>query len=189
MKSFFKTRCVILLCILLSNCSKNDLQSKLNFQCNEKNKLEALKKLTDVKNTFSIEIPKNWKREFYVSSEVSRLYFADTTRALSDAFIFDIGYLQKIQSSDSSFLTEIKKELDTEQRIFLQSGSFLRDDEKSYFFLTSSDEFGLTAQNLWIYIPRKTFFYHVKIDVYGNENMETRFCEALQFFNRISFHK
>lgn len=189
MKWFKKSFCAILLGILASSCSKQDLQSKMSFQCASSKPLEKLKKLTDVKNTFSIKIPKNWKKELYVSSKESRIYFADTTKELEDAYIFDIGYLQEPQTIDSNFTSNFQKELIKKNQILDQSGKFFHAEKEGYFFLSSSKNFGMSAKNLHVYISGNTFCYRIKIDVYGDQNIESRFCEALQFFDRISFHK
>jgi hypothetical protein len=186
---FKKSYCAILLGILASSCSVNDLQSKLSFQCSSSKSLENLKKLTDVKNTFSIKIPKNWKRELYVSSKESRIYFADTTKELEDAYIFDIGYLKESQAIDNNFIANFQKELTKNNQILEQSGKFFHAEKKGYFFLSSSENFGMSSKNLHVYIQGNTFCYRVNIDVYGDQNIESRFCEALQFFNGISFHK
>jgi hypothetical protein len=185
MKWFKKSFCAILLAVLVANCSKTDLPNKLSFTCDASKSLASLKKITDVKNTFTVKIPENWKRELYVSSIESRIYFADTTKELNNAFIFDIGYLQESQVIDSNFTSNYQKTLTKKNQILAQSGKFLHATKESYFFLSSSDSFGIKSQNLSIFIPGSTFYYRVKIDVYGDQNIESRFCEALQVFDRI----
>ena len=74
--------------LLLCSCSQQSEVSK-KFNCKPTN-FTNLEKIEDVKNLFSLEIPKKWKTNLYYDDLQSSIYTADTTKQLTETFLLDI---------------------------------------------------------------------------------------------------
>tara|TARA_B100000809_G_scaffold264657_1_gene321076 strand:+ start:4723 stop:5136 length:414 start_codon:yes stop_codon:yes gene_type:complete len=134
-----------------------------------------------------MKIPLSWKKEMFVNQNETRLYFADTTRQLNETFIIDIGLNFSKTKIDSTFIREIKKQIQENKNTKLIKESKITLKEKPGFVIqTKIEELSIEKNCIEIYLNNKNDSYYIlKIDAYGKENIESRFCEAIQLLNHL----
>ncbi len=167
--------------LFLTSCGKDTIAKSLGYICDNKNELKNLKTLTDVRNNFKIDIPENWKREFFVDNYESRLYCADTTKELNSTYTFDLGHYSGKLTIDEAFIKKAKG-IATKNKSaeILNSKIITLNGKPGYCIVTKSTNASFAYQTLQAYFKNKNdSYYFFKLDVYGSENMDTRFCEAL----------
>lgn len=173
----------------LTSCKDKSIGSQLNIDCNNTYEFTQLKSTKDTKGNFEMKIPVSWKKEMFVNQNETRLYFADTTRQLNETFIIDIGLYFSNTKIDSNFIRETKKQIQQNSNLTLVKERNIIFKEKPGFAIqTNNKELGFEKSSIDIYLKNKNDSYYIlKIDTYGNENIEERFCEALQILNYIDF--
>ena len=182
---------LILLLICCFGCETNNLKKSLEIDCNKKNSFQNLHKIRDTKETFSCELPNNWKREFFLDNYTSRLYAADTTKELDDAYIFDFGHYQSKIDFNKEFDSKITHEItQLPKGKISNSGKITFKKKEAYFVRYSFESMDITSNNIQVYFKNQNkSFYKLKIDVYGNKNIENRLCKALDLFNKTSLNE
>lgn len=176
------------ICLFVTlSCSKQKLKNSINLNCEVTTLNQEIKRITEPNGDFEVQLPKNWKREFFISENESRLYFADTTKELNKTFIIDIGLYKKKKSIDDDFFQSKLKSLETEQPITSEKISF--QEKNGYLFYFKSENLNLIKNSIEIYLQnRNKSFYKIIIDVYGNENIQERFCEALNMVEKSKLY-
>ncbi|MFC2109984.1 hypothetical protein ACFLRU_06645 [Bacteroidota bacterium] len=171
--------------LFFSSCKQQSIKHTLAFDCETTNYLQQLIKIKDAKKTFELSIPENWKRELFVDTNESRLYCADTTKELNEAYIFDLGYFNNEIKFDNSFISNLTNELSNDN--IIKKGTFNEKNRAYYYILSSSKNLGFPSKNLTIYLKNKNNgHYRLKLDVYGDKNTTQRFCEALSIFDKAN---
>ena len=173
---------IISLCITC--CSTAELDKE--FSCNTESFIGATEKLTDAKKTFSIQLPKHWKTKLFYDNIQSSIYSADTTKQLSETVLIDITQLQKAYRFDALF----KKELlanDTLKNLKNKKLQAFQFKNNPGFYAISKGKMGsFSYQVLNIFLQHtKNSSFHLKTEVYGDAEINNRFCKALQTLNTI----
>ena len=168
-------------CVLLVNCSEPNIQSVLNLNCSEQ-AFENLNTSKEPRGYFEVPIPNHFKKEFFVNEFESRLYFADTTKQLSDAYIMDFGFYSATPTELNQPFIE-KKILEyknnTDVRLEVSEKIVFQGKTGHVLFSKKNDDF-LPINSIEIYIPNTSnTYYYIKSDFYGNDNLESRICQAL----------
>lgn len=171
------------------SCTDESIDKKLGFNCGKTIDFTNLKSTDDAKNKFSIAIPTNWKKELFVDVAESRLYCADTTKELNNTYIFDLAHYEGNLVLDSAFVKKAKQEILSFSTSKILKTNHLKFQKKTaYSILSSTKNLGFDSQHLLVYVlSNKNSYYVFKADVYGLENVDERFCEALQLFNNVIF--
>ena len=84
---------LLIVIVLTTSCKKTVLDKE--FSCNSTTVNGVLERNEDVKKTFSIQIPMHWKTNLFFDELQSSIYFADTTKQLTETVILDITHVQK----------------------------------------------------------------------------------------------
>ncbi|PQJ72897.1 hypothetical protein [Polaribacter butkevichii] len=169
---------------LFYSCSQQSEISK-RFNCkpiNYKN-LEVVK---DVKNLFSIEIPKTWKTNLYYDTLQSSIYTADTTKQLTESLLLDVTYVQKNINFDTSFKLKQEQENLSKNLIQVKSEetSFL--EKPSYYTISKGKKGAFDYQVCLLFIKlNKQNFILAKAEVYGDSVVNTRLCNAFALIEKI----
>ena len=184
MKSFIK---IIFIPLILVSCNKSVLEKE--FSCNAQSFNASTETVIDVKKTFSIEIPMHWKTNLFYDKMQSSIYSADTTKQLSETILIDITHLQ----SNYRFNDHFKKQLtinDSIQKLTSKKQhSFLFKNRDAYFTLSNGKKGSFKYQILNIFVKQNNFnSFHLKTEVYGDSAINTRFCQAIQTLNSITFN-
>ena len=153
---------------LFYSCSQQSEISK-RFNCKPIN-YQNLEVVKDVKNLFSIEIPKTWKTNLYYDTLQSSIYTADTTKQLTESLLLDVTYIQKNINFDTSFKFE--------------ETSFL--EKPSYYTIYKKKKGAFDYQVCLLFIKlNKQNFILAKAEVYGDSVVNTRLCNAFALIEKI----
>ena len=99
---------ILIASLLLFSCQNKSELSK-EFNC-ESTTFKDLETVDDVKNLFSIEIPKNWKTNLYKDEVQSSIFTADTTKQLTETVLLDVTFIQNKLKFDEAFLLQQEQE-------------------------------------------------------------------------------
>jgi hypothetical protein len=180
----------IAIVLSFTNCKDKKVSVSSIFNCIEETKLSNLKETKEPNGNFEIKIPENWKKEFFISERESRLYFADTTQELNHSYITDIGLYQNKKVIDSVFFKNKLERIKNDTLLeLINSGNMTFQEKPCYIFYTTQNKQNLEKSTFEIYLQnRNRSYYLIKVDVYGNENKESRFCEALDLIEKGNFY-
>lgn len=178
-------------CMLFISCNNHSIKKKLDIECNESANFEKLIKVKDAKGTFESETPSNWKRELFINNNESRLYAADTTKNLNNAYIYDLGCYSGELIIDNSFEDKIKNEISTtEDSEITRSKKINYLEKEAYYIHYKTTSTHISSKSIILYLKNKNnSFYKLKIDAYGEDNTNERFCEALDIFGKTIFNQ
>lgn len=170
---------------LMTSCSDKKISTLLQFNCEKNYEFSELQSTKDTRGNFEMKIPKSWKKELFVSQDVTRLYFADTTQQLNETYIIDIGLFFSATTIDSDFIKKTHNNIQQDKTLSLIEESGITFHKKSGFAIrTKNNELNFENNCIEIYLNNKNnSYYIIKIDAYGNENIDERFCEALQLLD------
>jgi hypothetical protein len=173
------------------SCNSNSLKKKIGFDCDSSSAFNNLIEIKDAKLTFETQIPSNWKRELFVDNYESRLYAADTTKELNNAYIFDLGHYSGELKIDKNFKTKISNEINSlNNSKITEEKTFIHKEKEVFYISYSSENANITLNNIQLYLKNKNnSFYKLKIDVYGKENIEQRFCNAIELFEHTILYQ
>lgn len=180
----------IFISITFTSCSKNKLSDQINLNCNSKSISQEFKNCKEPNGHFEINLPKHFKREFFVSEHESRLYFADTTKELTATAITDVGIYFNKKNIDVAFFNEKLKTLKQEhpnQKIQAQKINF--QNKTGFYFSFNAENENFQKNRIEIFLENKNnSYYLISIDTYGEQNTEERFCEALDIIEKSYFY-
>lgn len=184
MKSFIP---LLFTAICIISCNKTALDQE--FSCSAESFSNTTEKVTDVKKSFSILIPTHWKTNLFYDELQSSIYSADTTKQLTETVLIDITQLQTGYHFDEDF----KKQLllnDSIHKLKFKNQSAFKFKEKSAYYAISSGKKGrFTYQILNIFVKQNsTNSFHLKTEVYGDSDINNRFCKAIHTLNSITFN-
>jgi hypothetical protein len=94
--------------LLLFSCAKQSEISK-DFKCST-TAYKNLEKVDDVKNLFSLELPKNWKINLYQDEVESSIFAADTTKQLTETVLIDVTFIKNKIIFDDAFMIQQEQE-------------------------------------------------------------------------------
>ncbi len=156
----------------------------MEFDCNANTSHYSKTLIKDPKKTFEIEIPTNWKREFFIDNGESRLYCADTTKELTKTYILDLGYYEGNIELTDVFVEKIKNRiLQSSDAKILKTSKFKSHNKEGIAILYNSSFLNFKSKTLQAYLKNNNeSHYLLKIDTYGEEITDRRICEALSLF-------
>ena len=173
----------------LISCTNKNTKNPFDTECKNLKTYDNLKICKEPNGNFEIELPENWKREFFVSENESRFYFADTTKELSQAFISDIGLYQKRKEIDEKFKRDkIISIKNTDELNLISLKKITFQGKEGYIFHTESSITNIEKNTLEIYLQnRNKTFYLIKIDLFGLDNLPDRICNSLSIIESSKF--
>lgn len=184
---FKKTLFILILLVVIVSCGKKTSLSE-KFNCNA-SFLSNLEIVEDVKNNFSIKLPKTWKTNLYFDDLQSSIYTADTTKQLTKSLLLDFSYIKK----DIEFNTLFKLQQEQEG---LAKKLILKDFQKTLFLGKEScytiskgkkEKYPYLLFNLFIKENTSNFVF-VKTEIYGDSLVNERICEAINIIEKIKFN-
>lgn len=175
----------LLLALTLISCSKKTaLEESLN--CKPTFSLSDSKELTDIKKNFSIKIPNTWKTELYYDEFQSAVFCADTTKQLTETFILDVTAKNGNLILNDSFKTKVKE---TSENEIIESKFENISGFPSFWYISEGKNKNLEIQTLNIFLKTNIDSYtEVSTKVYGSDNVQARFCDALGIIKSIEFN-
>ena len=170
--------------LLFCSCSHpSEVSKKFNCKPTSFSKLEKIK---DVKNLFSVEIPKTWKTNLYYDDLQSSIYTADTTKQLTESLLLDFTFINKNISFDTSFKLKQEQENLSKNLIKITSEETVLLDKPSYYTVSKGKKgkFEYQVCHFFIKINKQNFIL-VKAEIYGDSLVNERLCNAFALIEKI----
>lgn len=170
--------------LLFLSCQNKSAISK-EFNCETKS-FKNLEKVDDVKNLFSVKIPKHWKTNLYQDEVQSSIFTADTTKQLTETVLLDITFIQNKINFNEAFLLQQEKENLSKGFIKIKSEEFLFLEKPSIYLVYKGKKgkFNYQICNTFIKVNKSNFIL-AKTEVYGDSLVNQRFCEAFSLIENI----
>jgi hypothetical protein len=170
--------------LLFYNCTK---QTKIlkEFDCRISN-FTDLEEIKDVKNMFSIQIPKNWKTNLYQDEIQSSIFTADTTKQLTETTLLDVTFIKKQINFNEVFKLKQEQENLSKGYIRVKHKEFNFKEKEAYFTLSKGKKGDYPYQIFKNFIKiNNQNFVLIKVEIYGDSITNKRFCKALKLMNNI----
>ncbi len=179
---------LLLASLLFFSCDKKSAIRK-DFDC-KTTTFTNLENVDDVKNLFSIELPKHWKTNLYTDKVQSSIYTADTTKQLTETVLLDVTYIQNKINFNEAFLLKQEQEHLAKNLIKtkVKELKFLEKPSLLMQFKGKKGKFNYQVCNLFIQLNASNFIY-VKTEVYGDSLVNQRFCSAFSLIEHIKLKK
>jgi len=175
---------IITTSLLFFSCSNQTKISKY-FNCETTN-FKNLEEVKDVKNLFSIEIPKTWKTNLYYDDLQSSIYTADTTKQLTESLLLDVTFINKSINFDTTFKLERAKEDLSKNLIKIKSEETIFLEKPSYYTVSKGKKgkFDYQVCHVFIKVNEQNFIL-AKAEVYGDSLVNKRLCNAFELIKKI----
>lgn len=179
---------LLLITLMLFSCSSNSL--KKEFNCKGNFELTT-KEYHDVLKKFTIELPETWKTQMYYDEYSSEIFSADTTKALSESYIFDASWKQGELNINDSFTKSLKDSLKLKEELTtVRSGILEFNGKPGFWNLSKGTKMGHTYHYLQIFVKTGVDDYITSTTkVFGNENVDERLCESVTLFDNLNLIK
>jgi hypothetical protein len=175
---------LLIVIVLTTSCKKTVLDKE--FSCNSTTVNGVLERNEDVKKTFSIQIPMHWKTNLFFDELQSSIYFADTTKQLTETVILDITHVQKEYNFTTNFKKQLFKNDSVQQLKILKEKEFIFLEKPAYYRLSKGFKGKYPYQIVNIYIKQNSnSAFHVKTEVYGDSLINKRLCKAIQLIHTL----
>ena len=174
--------------LFIISCNKTALEKE--FSCASESFSGEIKDVIDVKKNFTIQIPKHWKTNLFYDEIQSSIYSADTTKQLTETVLIDITHLQDEYQFDKHFKKQIRVNDSVQKLTTKTQNSFQFKSKKAYYATSSGKKGNFSYQILNIFVKQNdTNSFHLKTEVYGDSDVNIRFCKAIQTLNSIRFNE
>ena len=177
---------ILLLLISLAGCSeKSNLQEE--FICATK-KFSNTEEVSDFKNKFSITYPKKWKTQLYFDSIQTQIITADTTRNFTDTYTINIEYNSGDLELNEKFRTGILTELSEAEQQVLKSKTTTFKGKPCFWTISKGKKATYDYFYFELFMKQnKLNYFKITSEVYGNTNIDTRFCESIAIIETLKF--
>lgn len=175
-----------ILIVLFSSCSKPSELSK-DFNCGSIN-LEKTTEITDFNKNFKLHIPTSWNTAFYYNNFTSEIFTADTIKQLTKTYILDASYNLGEVIFNQDFLARNDSISTSENLEIIKANNILFQSKEGYYFVSKGfkNKFPYHKLNLTVKLSPNTYFNSF-VEVYGNEAVDDRICEAIAILDNIEF--
>lgn len=173
--------------IFISCKNKSELAAEFNCDFNFSN--QELKTLNDINKNYSITIPNTWKSSYYYNDFQSDIYVADTLKPLTSTYILNFSNKKGTFILNDDFKTKNYAELLTNGLEIIRDKAF-KNNQVSYYYVYSKgirNQFPYHQIQFYKPLNEQTFF-DIKIEIYGDQHLEERICEAIQFVELLQVH-
>lgn len=185
MKSIIR---IAFISLFIISCNKTELEKE--FSCNSNFLIGTTEMVTDIKKTFSIKIPKHWKTNLFYDKTQSSIYAADTIKQLTETVLIDVTQLK----IGYEFNTLFKKQLTLNDSILKlinkQQKQFQFKNKNAFYTISKGEKSNFSYQILNIFLQQNgSSSFHLKTEIYGDDNVNKRFCKAIHTLNSITINE
>lgn len=179
---------IIVASLLLFSC-KNSSEIHTDFNCKTTD-FKNLEKVDDIKNLFSVEIPKNWKTNLYYDALQSSIYSADTSKQLTETVLLDITFINKSINFNEDFKLEKEQESLKRKLIQVKNKETIILEKPSYYTVSKGTKSGFNYQVCEIFMKiNNQNFILAKAEVYGDSLINKRICNAINLIEKIKINQ
>lgn len=178
---------IILIAIIgISSCSKKSNLQK-EFICETLN-FTNTETINDFKNKFSITIPKHWKTQLYFDNLQSQIFTADTTKNFTNTYQINFEYNSGDLKINEEFKTKIIEDLKTNNLQVLKSKQDNFKEKPSFWTVSKGKKVGYDFYYFEMFVKyNKINYYKITSDIYGDKNINERFCESIAIIEKMEF--
>ncbi len=156
---------LFVLCFLIGiySCgSKSELSEDMQCKPEPYANLELVENLD---KRFIVEIPKHWKTNLYFDKNQTSIFFADTTKQLTNSYIFDVTYIYEELQINQKFLERFKHNLMKNKLVESTSYELTFNNQEAYYSraLGKRGAFDYEILNLFIKANSDSYL-HVKTE-------------------------
>ena len=174
--------------LLFFSCNNQSEISK-DFDC-ETATLKDLEIVEDVKNLFSIQIPKNWKTNLYQDEVQSSIFTADTIKQLTETVLLDVTFIQNKINFEDAFLLQQEQENLSKGLIKVKSKELLLLEKPSIYILYKGKKGKFTYQTCHTFIKvNESNFIFAKTEIYGDSLINQRLCDSFSLIENIKIQQ
>jgi len=172
--------------MLAFSCSNKSELSK-SFNC-ETSEIKNDKEYLDFKNNFKLKLPSTWKTNKYYSEFQSEIFSADTTKQLSESFIFDASYNFGNLKLDADYVKKTDSVLRMNNLEKIKSGQILFQNKPALWYVVKGKKNGFPYHQFNLMVENtETTYFSVYSEIYGDKNIEERICESISIIDKIEF--
>ena len=172
-----------LVLFIITACGSSELKS--DFNCSNAS-YSNLSKTEDVRNLFSVQLPKNWKVNLYYDNDQTSIYAADTTLNLTKTTLFDASYIHAPVFFDATFKQKINADNVQMGLEEVKSKDIKHLDKTSFYSLAKGKKGKYTYHILNVFTKvNSDNFLHVKTEIYGDSLVNERICKAISLLDKI----
>jgi hypothetical protein len=173
--------------LLFYSCKKQSYIST-NFNCKEI-KITNLEEVKDVKNLFTLQLPKSWKTNLFYDKMQSSIYTADTTKQLTETVLLDITHINNAINFNTLFKLKQEQESLAKDLIQTQSKEITFLNKPSYFTVSKGKKGNYAYKICQIFIKiNQEQLILAKAEVYGDSLVNKRMCTAITLIEKIKIH-
>ena len=174
--------------IFIISCNKTELEKE--FSCSSPSVVDTTEMVTDIKKTFSIELPKHWKTNLFYDKMQSSIYAADTTKQLTETVLLDVTQLQSTYQFNDTFKKQLTINDSIQNLINKQQKLFQFKNKNAYYAISNGKKGKFSYQILNIFLQQNdNSSFHLKAEIYGDDNVKKRFCKAIHTLNSITINE
>ncbi|MDP2088579.1 MAG: hypothetical protein Q8J84_04175 [Flavobacteriaceae bacterium] len=177
----------IVLLFFISCKNKSELASEFDCHFNFSN--SELKTLTDINKNYSISIPNHWKISYYYDEYQSDIYVADTLKSLTSTYILNFSNKKGTLLLDENFKNKIHSELLENGLEVIKDKKLQNKENSSYYIYAKGTRNQFSYCQIQLYKPLDNHsFFDIKIEIYGDQQLEERICEAIHYIELLQIH-
>jgi hypothetical protein len=182
--SHFFSFCLLLFTFI--SCSKPSELSN-EFNCGSVN-FENTKQISDFNKNFKISIPTSWKTKLYYDNFSSEIYAADTLKQFLETYIISTSYNLGEVNFNANYFKRNDSLATSKGLKIIQSKKIQFQSKESYYYLLKGmkNNFPYHQFQLTVKLTENSFF-NSYIDIYGEDAVEERICEAITILDEIEF--
>jgi len=144
----------------------------------------------DFKKNFKLELPTNWKTNLYYDDYKSEIFTADTTKQLSESFILGASFNFGVLEFDDSFYKRTDSILAVSALKIMNSGNQLFQKKPSYWYVVKGTKNGFPYHQLNLTVINSTnTYFNAYSEIYGEDTINERICEAISIIEKVEFVK
>ena len=172
---------LILIIPFLSCTKKLSLQEELS--CSVSSLFADTFERKDMHKNFKIDIPKTWKHQLYYDDYQSSVIMADTIKELTETFILDAAWKNGDLQLNDSFEKSI---LNANSYPIIKSNKEQFRELPCYWYISkgTKNDFTYHIFNLFIKTSEENYL-EFKAEIYGEELVDERLCEAIAVINSV----
>lgn len=176
---------LILMIPFLSCTKKLSLQDELD--CSIPSLFTDTFEREDMHKHFKIDIPKTWKHQLYYDDYQSSVIMADTIKELIATFILDVTWKNGDLKLNDSFEESIQN---TSSYQIVKSNREQFKELPCYWHVSkgAKNDFTYHIFNLFIKTSEEKYL-EFKTEIYGEEMIDERLCEAMRIINSVEIIK
>lgn len=174
----------LLFIVIFSSCSKQTSLQK-EFIC-ETQSFTNTETVNDFKNKFSVTIPKHWKTQLYFDNLQSQIFTADTTKNFTNTYQINFEYNSGDLKVNEEFKTKIITDLKTNNLQLLKSKQDNFKEKPSFWTVSKGKKSNYDFYYFEMFVKSSKINYiKVTSEIYGNKNIDERFCESIAIIEQM----